>query len=318
MSTNGALMQSNHNSPHGPLSEREFAEIIKIFPNGAIALDLETTGLSPLFDDIIEFSAVKVTPNNGVELFDQLVNPQREIPEDTIKIHGITDNDVKDSPTILEVLPNVLAFMGDLPLIAHNAKFDLGFIVMALHRAKLAFRKNDVYCTIQWSRTLFPKMPNHRLVTLAKNLKIPLLNHHRALDDAWAALLIFTRGLLDENEGQKKTALKKSLLFSIQDFKKWKEEEQTDVYLTLKKKTRSQQVLDIKYNGGSHRGKYRPIRPISLLPMPAGNVLYAHCLLSDLYKFFSIRKIQEIKILDAPTITNRLEKFNKQRLAKKD
>ncbi|MBT6325321.1 MAG: 3'-5' exonuclease, partial [Bdellovibrionales bacterium] len=99
------------------------------FPNGVVFFDLETTGLSPLVNKIIEIGAIKIA-NDSVSYFSTLINPKVKIPEATIKIHKITDDMVEDSELIEQVLPRFMSFISDHSLVAHNAKFDIGFLVV--------------------------------------------------------------------------------------------------------------------------------------------------------------------------------------------
>ncbi len=281
--------------------QREFAPLLELFPTGLVAIDLETTGLSPLIDRIIELAAIKVT-KDGIEVYDSLINPNIPIPQCTTDIHGIRDEDVLGKPFLSEVLPGLKDFIGDLPLIAHNAKFDAGFLVFAAHQLAFDLTQNDFYCTVKASRTAFPEMPNHKLGTVAKELELPLENHHRATDDAMASLLLFSKALSGD---MARKVLKNSYVFKLSDFKKNKFPPLSEKLSVLKKKVETQTLIDIKYKGGSHRGKFRPIRPVALLPMPEGNILYGLCLLSNLYKSFSLLKIQDIKELNAEEIAER-------------
>lgn len=292
-------------SVHKQISESEKAALLKRFPRGVVAVDLETTGLSPLVDKIIELSAVKITAD-GVETFDQLVNPEIPIPKHTTDIHGIKDEDVRNSPTIDEVLPKFSEFLSHLSLIAHNAKFDVGFLVFDWNKCELEVPSSMVYCSCKHARISFKESPNHRLGTLAEFLKIPLENHHRALDDALASLLIFARGLMIEDEKKKVKAIKEAKIMHLEDYNNFDAWEIPDHLKGLIKKAESQQVVDILYRGGSHKNKFRPIRPIGLLPMPEGPVLYALCLLSNVHKSFSLKKIREIKDLNGEEIKERL------------
>ncbi len=290
------------------IPEPELTELLQVFPRGVIALDLETTGLSPLFDKIIELSAVKITPR-GIETFDQLIDPKIPIPQEAMAIHGINDLDLKGQPSLLEILPRFLSFVDELPLIAHNAKFDLGFLLLALHHSPHPLPNNAVYCTVKFSRQVFHNQKSHKLGDLSHSLGIQLENHHRALDDAWACLKLFTLGLLKVKKDNPKqpSILRESLLFHCSDFHQNAFEEIPNKLKPLIKKTRSQAVVDILYKGGSHRSLFRPIRPVSFLPMPEGHILYALCLLSNHYKFFALKKISEIKELNAQEIQERLK-----------
>ena len=153
------------------LTDSEKETLLRSFPNGIVAVDLETTGLSPLVDKIIELSAIKITPY-GEEIFDQLIDPKIDIPQFTIDIHGITNDMVEGKPELSEVLPGFTKFLGSLPLVAHNAKFDSGFIVFGMHQNKLPLNESHVYCTVRFSRYSLKGMPNFKLATLSKELDI--------------------------------------------------------------------------------------------------------------------------------------------------
>lgn len=277
------------------------------FPNGIVAIDLETTGLSPLVDRIIELAAIKVTPNK-VESFSKLINPKIEIPAFTTDIHGITGEMVADKPILEKVLPEYHQFVGDLPIVAHNAKFDLGFLLFAQHQLGHQLGQNDIYCSVKASRRAFKEMPNHKLGTLAKELDLGLENHHRALDDTLACLKLFNKTI---EKGPVGPVLKDSLLFNLQDFKKNAMEKLTGPLKVLQKKAEQQIVVDIKYKGGSYKGQYRPVKPISLLPMPEGHVLYALCLFTNIHKSFALSKIQDVKELNAEEIGQRYKALEK-------
>jgi DNA polymerase III epsilon subunit family exonuclease len=290
------------------LTEKEKESLLRSFPNGIVALDLETTGLSPLIDKVIELSAIKITPY-GEETFDQLIDPQIEIPKFTIDIHGITNDMVQGKPLYQEVLPKFANFVGSLPLVAHNAKFDLGFIVFGMHQSKLDLNESHVYCSCKFSRYSLRDMPNFKLSTLTKELEIPLENHHRALDDAIACLKVYAKGLSVFKKPDRKI-LNEGYLFKMKDFEKQSDFEIPSKLRPILDKVEKQEIIEIKYRGGSLKNQFRPIRPISFLPMPQGNMLYAHCLTSDMYKSFSLKKIAEIKEVTQQAKEELIKKFN--------
>ncbi len=290
------------------IDQREFAPLLEEFKDGIVAIDLETTGLSPLTDRIIELAAVKISPQ-GFEVWDTLVDPQISIPPNTTDIHGITDDMVAGKPLIESALKQYLAFVGDLPIVAHNAKFDIGFIVFSQHQHKIPLAKNPVYCSVKASRKAFADMENHKLGHLCEKLEISLDNHHRATDDAFACLSLFNKCL---QTPYKERALKEASLFKVSDFKRNNFTDIPDKLKLLQKKAERQTLVDIKYKGGSHKGKYRPIKPISLLPMPEGNILYGLCLLSNIHKSFALSKIQDVKELNAEEISQRFKELEKQ------
>jgi len=293
------------------LPSEEIDILLKFFPQGVVALDLETTGLSPLVDRIIEISALKITPS-GVEVFDQLIQPEIPIPAYTIDIHHITDEMVCDSPLISEIIPKFADFIGGHPLIAHNAKFDIGFIVYDLLQNKLSLPKTKVYCSCALSRKVFIHSPNHRLGTLVEELGITLENHHRALDDANACLRVFAKALINYFERKKNTKiLQSAFLFEVNSFDKDAELKIPKHLKDLENVVAQQEMVDIKYSGGSMKGQFRPIKPTSLLPMPDGLILYAQCLVSDLYKSFAVKKIAEVRRLSPEEKEVRLKKYPK-------
>jgi DNA polymerase-3 subunit alpha (Gram-positive type) len=157
-----------------------------------IALDIETTGLSPEKDKITEIGAVKIKKGEVVEEFSTLVNPQVPIPDFIVNLTGITNDMVKDAPVIDTALRDFLDFAGALPIIAHNASFDMGFI---RYNARIIGRQvnNAVIDTLQLSRCMFPQLSKHKLNVVAKHLGVKLKNHHRAVDDSKAAAGIFIK-----------------------------------------------------------------------------------------------------------------------------
>lgn len=283
------------------IDQREFAPLLEKFPDGIVAIDLETTGLSPLVDEIIELAAIKISPQ-GIDTWHELIDPQKPIPAITTAIHGITDEMVQGKPILKDCLSGFFDFVGGLTIVAHNAKFDLGFIMFGAHQLKVKANENTIYCSVKASRKAFPEMENHKLGTLAKELNLSLSNHHRATDDALACLELFNKAMQQENW---KKVRRESYLFNLRDFAKSPLDELPEKLRILAKKAENQVVVDIKYKGGSHKGKYRPVKPISLLPMPGGSILYGLCLLSNLHKSFSLSKIQDVKELRAEEISQR-------------
>ncbi len=293
------------------LSSDELDILRHFFPQGVVAFDLETTGLSPLVDRIIEISGIKVT-KDGFETFDRLIQPGIPIPPFTTEIHNITDEMVADSPTIDSVIPEFVDFIAGFPLIAHNAKFDVGFIVFDMLQNKLNLPAAKVYCSCALSRKVFTDFPNHKLATLVEKLDIKLENHHRALDDAKACLHVFTKALQTYYEQKKNTKiLNSAFLFEMNSFDEDSELDIPKQIKGLEPLVANQELIDIKYKGGSMKGKFRPVRPISLLPMPDGLILYAHCLVSNLYKSFAVKKIAEYKTLSTQEQIEREKLLNK-------
>lgn len=292
-----------------------FAPLLEKFPRGVVFIDLETTGLSPLIDKIIEFAAIKLTPSGGLTSLSSLINPERPIPAETTAIHGITDHDVKDAPVIKDFIPTVLEFFEDLPVVAHNAKFDTGFIIFCLHQLDLDYPDHDIYCSLKMSRASFREMTSHKLSHLCQELDIKLENHHRALDDTQACLEVFAKAVARLSSVECKEALKESHLFNLNDFSKNTQMQLKKNLHSLYERTQKQQLVYIKYRGGTFKNELRPVKPMSLLPMPEGNILYAHCFLTNIYKSFALKKITLVQDMNAEQIQEahkQLEKVKKE------
>jgi ATP-dependent DNA helicase DinG len=153
-----------------------------------VALDLETTGLDPQRDAIIEIGAVKFDGNRIENEFNLLINPGRHIPEFISGLTGISDDMVRSAPHIREALPELADFIRDFPILGHNIKFDLSF----LHKFKL-FELNDIIDTYELAAVLMPAASRYNLGALGQQLGIPLPATHRALDDARVTAAAYQR-----------------------------------------------------------------------------------------------------------------------------
>lgn len=161
-----------------------------------VAFDLETTGLFPISCRIVEFGAVRFRlAGTELDVFDQLVNPGCSIPRNVTRIHGITNAMVRCAPTVAEILPKFLSFIGGqgTVLLAHNASFDIGFLSMAMARQGIAFPKNPVVDTLDVSRKCLPKLGRYRLEEVARHLRVAKLEDHRGLPDSRLAMGVFRK-----------------------------------------------------------------------------------------------------------------------------
>lgn len=149
-----------------------------------VVFDLETTGINPKLDAIIEISAVKVLNHQVVDTFSSLVNPERPIPYGATQINGITDEMVAKEPVLGNILPGFLEFIGDNVLVGHNIhSFDMKFIWNA---TELLYKKtvtNDYIDTLQMAKQCLPKLPHYKLVDIASYYHISTDGAHRALND---------------------------------------------------------------------------------------------------------------------------------------
>lgn len=155
-----------------------------------VIFDIETTGLSPQTCMITEIGAVRFVKGKVTEKYSSFVNPEISIPEEIVKLTGITDDMVKNAETIDKVLPGFLDFVGEDTLVAHNASFDISFIRAAAEKCHIPF--NPVFIdTVSMSRQINPDLKNHKLDTLASYFDLGDFDHHRAFEDAHMLALIF-------------------------------------------------------------------------------------------------------------------------------
>lgn len=157
-----------------------------------VVFDLETTGLSAVSDRIIEFGAVKIKDGAIVDRFSAFVNPGFPIPFRITQLTSITDDMVMDADPIETVLPKFLDFVSGSYLVAHNAEFDTSFVRKNCERLGLTYDFNHVD-TLMLSKVLLPHLAKYTLDSVAKDLGVSLLNHHRAVDDAECTANIYIK-----------------------------------------------------------------------------------------------------------------------------
>ncbi|CAI8979180.1 MULTISPECIES: 3'-5' exonuclease [Bacillus] len=169
-----------------------------------VVIDFETTGFNPYNDRIIQVAAVRYRNHELVDQFVSFVNPERFIPNRITSLTGITNYRVSDAPTIQEVLPLFLAFLGEDTIVAHNASFDMRFLKSNANMLRLPEPKNIVIDTVFLAKRYMKHAPNHKLETLKRMLGIRLSSHN-ALDDCITCAAVYQKCAAIQEEGQKKT-----------------------------------------------------------------------------------------------------------------
>lgn len=149
-----------------------------------VAIDFETTGTDPEHDEIIELGAVQVRDGQLGEHFDCIVSPAKPIPHIVTRLTGISTADCDGQPPLSSVFPEFLHFLGDEPIVAHNAPFDLSFLNRQLKERGLRTIQGVVFDTLELSRIILPRLKNHQLPTLLQFFSISSTIRHRACADA--------------------------------------------------------------------------------------------------------------------------------------
>lgn len=172
----------------------------KIVDDTFVVFDVETTGLSAVYDTIIELAAVKIQGGEIIDRFESFANPHHPLSATIINLTGITDDLLQDAPEVEAVLKRFHTWTEDAVLVAHNASFDMGFLNMGYKKIGFEKATNPVIDTLELARFLYPEMKNHRLNTLAKKLDVELTQHHRAIYDAEATGYILLKMLKHAGE----------------------------------------------------------------------------------------------------------------------
>ena len=154
--------------------------------NVYVALDLETTGLDPQHDAILELGAVRFRNGEILDRFSQVVNPGRPIPRAIQQLTGITQAEADVAPPLSEVAAAFRRFVGNAPIVGHNVNFDVGFM-----RANDLYQYNPLLDTFELALITLPGLSSYKLGRIAEYLGVSLEHAHRAYDDAEATMRIF-------------------------------------------------------------------------------------------------------------------------------
>jgi DNA polymerase III epsilon subunit family exonuclease len=156
-----------------------------------VFFDLETTGLSPRGCRIIEIGALRVGARGAVRgAFHALVRIGEPVPWFITRLTGITDEMLADGDPIEDALPRFCEFAGELPLVAYNVAFDMGFLRAEARRLGIGVA-NRPLCALAIARAKLPGLPDHKLKTVARHLGVARGQRHRALADCEMGLQVF-------------------------------------------------------------------------------------------------------------------------------
>ena len=217
------IMISTNGSNKQPTSTREYkGKSLLEFPDSYVAIDIETTGLDPNYDEIIEIAALKIQNGSETDRFHSLVNPKCEIDEFIESLTGITNAMLEAAPDLEIVLPQFLEFVGDNVVVGHNVNFDVNFIYDCAENLKLKLFTNNFVDTMRISRKLYADLKHHTLADLIVTLGVGETVEHRALADCIQTKECFEimRNRAGEIGGipQKTNAIAKTIVAETTDF----------------------------------------------------------------------------------------------------
>lgn len=194
---------------------------IKIIYEEFIALDVETTGLDPVTDKIIEISLIKFKYGKAISSISSLINPKRKVSKKITELTGITNEMLEYEDTIEDILFDLLNFIGTNAIVAHNAMFDIKFLrnaCRAYFEDENYYIENPVIDTLKLSRLMFKDLPNHKLPTILEHISFSVSESHRSESDALGAAQIYIRYCNFYNE----KLIKKQKEFSQDELKCYK------------------------------------------------------------------------------------------------
>jgi DNA polymerase-3 subunit alpha (Gram-positive type) len=166
-----------------------------------VVFDIETTGLNPETDEIIEIGAIKLENKELKDIFNKLVRPVKSVPQNITELTGITQEMLNDEMPIKPVISQFSNYIGSSVLVAHNADFDISFIKNNLKKSLNKDLNNTVVCTVLVARDLLPNLENHKLPTVAKYFGLEMANRHRAIGDCELTFQIWLK-FIDKLKGK--------------------------------------------------------------------------------------------------------------------
>ena len=197
-----SLSEEKHNrNQEINIIDKEYKNITKATPvnkiKDFIAIDVETTGLKTGGNDIIQLSAIKYKNFQAVEAFNTYIKPRKAIPKDATEINGITDDMVEDSPKFYQIIDSFNTFIEELPLVAHNAPFDIKHLFV---NGLDTVENKIVYDTLALSRRTYKDEYSYKLADICELNNIYICNAHNALYDSYAAGELFKSIVADIKE----------------------------------------------------------------------------------------------------------------------
>ena len=261
-------------------------------------LDVETTGLDPVSGDkICEIAVIKTVGGQIADEFVTLVNPGRNIPERAVSIHGITQTMVNQAPLFREIANYLLDFLNDTVIVAHNAKFDLGFLRIELNNLNLALPESQVIDTLGIARRYY-EFPSNSLGDIARYIGLPIDEQHRALADVRTTKDIFEFFLKDlDRRGIRLKRLKDILKLQGQSVE-LKTSNELVLPTEIEQALRDKSKIEIKYlSAYKEETSTRVIEPLEISVSKSNTYIHAYCHLRKQRCTFRLDRILGIKAL---------------------
>ncbi len=181
-----------------------------MLPEKIAFVDIETTGGSAFYDRIIEIGILRVENNKLVKTYHSLINPQAHLPKEIELLTGITPTDLESAPTFRTVKDEIQEILSDCYFVAHNVRFDYGFLKSEFKRENITFSTKH-FCTVRLSRLLYPRFKHHNLDAIIERHNFTCANRHRALDDAKVLFDFYQKLQLDFTEQTLAETISKSI-----------------------------------------------------------------------------------------------------------
>lgn len=259
-------------------------------------LDVETTGLDPAQGDrICEIAVLKTLNGNVVDEFTTLINPGRSIPQSAVAVHGITDTMVRRAPFFRDIANDLIGFLRDTVIVAHNAKFDIGFLAKEYAYLRLALPEYNVIDTLGIARRYYA-FPSNSLGMIAEYIGLPAELEHRALADVTTTKNVFDYFLMDlDRRGIRLKKLKDVL--KLQGGSVTPESsDQMVLPAEVEEALRVKGKLQIKYiSGYSDKTTTRVIEPLEVSVGRQSTYIHAFCHLRKERCTFRLDRILDIK-----------------------
>lgn len=261
-------------------------------------LDVETTGLDPNSGDkICEIAVIKTVNGQIADEFVTLLNPGRTIPERAVSIHGITQTMVNRSPFFRDIANDLLDFLNDTVIVAHNARFDLEFLRSELRNLNLYLPENNIIDTLAIARRYYT-FPSNSLGDIARYIGLPIDKQHRALADVTTTKEILEYFIKDlERRGIRLKSLKDILKLQGKSVELRTSNElvlPTEIEQALREKSK----LEIKYlSAYKEETSTRVIEPFDISVSKANTYIHAYCHLRKERCTFRLDRILGIKVL---------------------